>query len=315
MKEKGPGVLGACFAALLGWMIALCLPGGAVLWALLFGFLIGQFIGLRPSLGPGLKFCEKTLLSLAIVFMGINLQLTQVVGLGAQSLFIIVASIAIAISFGWFLAPLFGMERKFGLLLGVGNGICGSSAIAGAAPVLNSKEEELGVSVAVVNFLGSIGMFLLPLLVFTEVFSSEQISVLIGSTLQAVGHVSGAGLSISEPVGQLAITVKLGRVLFLGPVLFFLALAFRNKKAGFPIPGFILGFLLFMGVRSLDFLPVQIVSTLSISCKILLCVAMAGVGWRIQFKDLIKAGSRALALGTVLSLLQFAGVCALLLLL
>jgi len=314
MKEKGPGVLGACFAALLGWMIALNLPGGAVLWALLSGFLIGQFMGLRPSLGPGLKFCEKTLLSLAIVFMGINLQLNQVVGLGLHSILVILASISIAIGFGWLLAPLFGMDRKFGLLLGVGNGICGSSAIAGAAPVLNSKEEELGVSVAVVNFLGSIGMFLLPLLVFTELFTSDQISVLIGSTLQAVGHVSGAGLSISESVGQLAITVKLGRVLFLGPVLFILALTFRNKKAGFPVPGFIVGFLVFMAIRSLDLLPVPVVSTLSMTCKVLLCIAMAGVGWRIQLKDLIKAGSQALALGTVLSILQFAAVCALLLL-
>ena len=104
-------------------------------------------------------------------------------------------------------------NKKTSLLLGVGNAVCGSSAIAAVSPVIKAEESDTGISIGVVNFLGTIGIFILPALAIKVLhFADLQASTLIGGSLQAVGQVVAAGFSVSDNVGEIATIIKMARI-------------------------------------------------------------------------------------------------------
>ena len=277
-----------------------------MLHALVFGFICGQIFGLPTRLKEGISYGEKFLLSLAIALMGLGLSVSQVTALGWSSFIILISSIAVA----FLVAGLFG--RNSGLTPGlvtlsaVGNAICGASAIAAAAPVIKARDEDVGVAIALVNGLGSLWMFLFPvLLVATSFFNTEGAAQLIGSTLQAVGHVSGAGFSISDEVGQLAVTLKLGRVAMLGPLVLILGLLMRDRtKVNFPLPWFIVVFFLLVILRSTTELPAELLGTVSLVAKWMLALGMGCIGWQIQWAAIRESSGKAIQLNLLISLAQ-----------
>ena len=303
-KIKG---LSAAFVVLL---IALWtsdkLPGGLVLNSLLIGFVLGQIFKVPVALRAGLQYGEKFILSLAVALMGLGLSIDQITLIGWNSFWIILVSIFSAFLAAWFFGRKSALSSELITLSAVGNAICGSSAIAAAAPVIQAKEKDMGVSVALVNGMGSIWMFIFPLLLInTDWFDVHAASQFIGATLQAVGHVSGAGFAISEQVGQLATMVKLGRVILLGPLLLILSLAFgRWGQSRFPLPWFIVVFFVLMTLRSFFDLPVGLVDSVGLISKFLLAFAMACVGWRIQWADIKASGLSAVSLTLSISLTQ-----------
>lgn len=112
------------------------------------------------------------------------------------------------------MAKIFAFDEKVALLLGIGNGFCGSSAIGATEHIIGVEKKDAGLSIAVVNFLGTVGMFLLPIVgtLFLK-FDHLNSGLLIGNTLQAVGNVAAAGFSVSPLSGQTAMIVKMARIL------------------------------------------------------------------------------------------------------
>lgn len=192
--------------------------------------------------------------------------------------------------------------------MGVGNGICGSSAIAASAPVIGNNEEEIGLSISVVNLLGTIGIFTLPLIANILNFSETNSGLIIGSTLQATGQVVAAGFLINEFVGKISTIVKMGRILTLGPVVIILNLIFANNdssiKDKISLPPFILGFLIFSIISSLKIIPNNIIFILKNTSSFLLIIAMAGIGLRIKISSLINQGPKALTVGVLIAFTQ-----------
>ena len=76
----------------------------------------------------------------------------------------------------------------------------------------------MGIAMAVVNLYGLIGMIALPMIT-SEWLTDIQNGILLGASLHSVGNVAGAGFAMSDAIGELAVTVKLGRVALLTPAL------------------------------------------------------------------------------------------------
>lgn len=245
--------------------------------------------------------------------MGVNLNFQILRELSYKTGLLILAGMSVTILSSIFLARVFKFSGEFALLLGIGSGVCGSSAIAATEQLVGAKEEEVGLSIAIVNFLGTLGIFLLPFIGSTIFnFSGINSGILIGNTLQAVGQVTAAGFSISEVTGQTATIIKMGRILMLTPII--LMFVFSNKISGNAtkskgaktrsIPLFIVGFILFSLIPTFGLLSDENIKLISVISKHALIVAMAGVGLKITFANIIRDGKGALQMGSLVFVLQ-----------
>ncbi|MBC8336565.1 MAG: putative sulfate exporter family transporter [Anaerolineales bacterium] len=294
--------------------IAGYIPIGATTIAILLGILISNSISLGEIFEKGLQVTEKQILPFAIALMGVNLNFMVLRGLGYQSILLIIAAMTVTIFSSLLLAKIFKFDTNFALLLGIGNGICGSSAIAATEEIIGAKKENVGLSIAIVNFLGTIGIFLLPI-ISTAILKFNHINsgMLIGNTLQAIGQVVAAGFSIGEIAGQTATIVKMGRILMLTPVVLILLFVFsknkltpgaerKTKKNGVPL--FIIGFIFFSLIPTFDLLPKEIIAIIGKISQIALIIAMAGIGLKITFASVMRDGKSALLIGSIIFIIQ-----------
>lgn len=286
-----------------GWAL------GGVSLAILLGFVLGQFLTPTAATKPGLKYAEKTVLALAIGLLGARLDGGALADLGWPVALLLVAMMVATLLFGLIAARLCGLGPGLGWTLGVGTAVCGSSAIAAAAPFVDASEEEVGLSVGVVNLLGTVGIFVVPALVLALQAPAEEAIVLAGGSLHAVGHVVAAGYTVSEEVGIGATAVKMGRIALLVPVVLFLALRQSRARgaasAAAPrglhklLPGYLLAFLVLAVANTAGWLPSSLASVLADAAKIALTIAMAGIGLQLQLKVLLRQGPRALVAGVL----------------
>jgi uncharacterized integral membrane protein (TIGR00698 family) len=286
--------------AIVSYVLSSYISIGAVAIAIIVGIIISNSFKLSQKFSAGITYSEKSILAFAIALMGINLDFSILMNLGISTIILIVVAMVVTIFSTLFIANLFGLDRKFALMLGIGNGVCGASAIGATKHIVQAKDDQVGISIAVVNLLGTIGIFVLPALALFLGFDEIKSGILVGNTLQAVGQVVAGGFAISDSAGQSATIVKMGRVLMLTPLIIILLIVVKqnttqNKNDGKPllsnIPLFIVGFILLSTVASLQVLPEFVIQSISTISKYTLIIAMAGIGLKITFSS-IKANGK-----------------------
>jgi len=276
---------------------------GSISIAIILGIIINNFYGLNNSYKKGIDFSEKQLLSVAIITMGSNLNFSVISEIDLKIIFNLVLIILVSIIFCLLIGKLFNLSSHLSLLLGLGNGICGSSAIAGASSVLNSKDEDIALSISTINFLGTISIFLLPTII-NSFLNGENAGFLIGSTIQAVGQVTAAGFIMSDEIGEFAVIIKMIRILMLGPVLILLTLfLFKKNKSKknifFSIPPFIIGFSVLVLAVNFSFIPLFILETLNTISKYCLLFAMTAIGLNTSLKSMVSKGPKVLLVASI----------------
>ena len=285
--------------------------------AIILGMIVGNkftFLNSKNSkFLDGIKFAEKDLLMFAIALMGINLNFTLLASLGIKTLFIIVVAMVFTIFMGIFLGRLFGIGSKLSLMLGIGNAVCGSSAIAATSGVAKVNSNDVGISIALVNLMGTIGIFLAPLLASLLNFNDIDAGIFVGNTLQAVGQVVAAGFSISDDAGATATVVKMGRILLLVPLVFILMyisnkqddkIEQSTKKVKITFPMFILWFLVFVILASLKILPLWFEDFISLASHYISLIAMSAIGLMIHFSTIKNSASKAFKVSSILFAMQ-----------
>ena len=300
-KNIFPGLVFTSVIAIISIYFSQYILIGSVTIAIAIGIIINNLSSINTGfLSHGISFSEKTLLSLAIILLGSQININSLSLINYKTilfiLFIILFSIIICLLIG----KLFGLSKNTSLLIGIGNGICGSAAIAGASKILESKKEEIGISIAVINGLGALCIIAIPLLVnFFPLFDNNQLGLIVGSTVQAFGQVTATGFIIHEDVGQTATVIKMIRILMLGPILIALNLFIKinnNSKISssslFHLPGFIIGFIFMIVLTSFNILSNDIILILKYISKFLLTIAMAGIGLKISFNNLLRNGEK-----------------------
>lgn len=280
---------------------------GTALLALTLGVLVRQILTDFFPFSDGVVWTEKYVLETAIIFIGFGFEISKFKEIGFSTLTLIFGNIFLIILLALLLQKLFGKENeKLFWLLGAGSAICGSSAIGATAPLIQAKEEETGISLAVINLLGLLGMVLLPIIAVGLSFSNLETGILLGGILQSVGHVVGSAFAINSEVGQFATIVKMGRIAFLVPFLLIVYFLFRKKSDGTKLkfPLFILFFLLAVLISQFGFLNSEYLKFLSKSGDTLLNIGMAAIGLKINIKSLWKISKKALIGGTIIFTFQ-----------
>ncbi len=309
LKERLPGSLLAILIAIGALLLSPYVGSlGSVSLAIILGLVLGNTLGHIQPCQSGIRFCEKQVLTYAIVLMGFKLQLSELSHMGWRVFGVVLPMMAVTIGLGLLLGRWLGYSKRFSILMGVGNAVCGASAIAAVAPAVHADEEEIGISIGIVNLLGTLGIFLLPLLAHLLHLADSQSAYLVGGDLQAIGQVVAAGFAINDQVGDAALLIKMLRVLMLGPVVILISMWIRSQAQGSDkrryIPSYIIGFTICSLIGSLLHHNTTILPVLQHTAKLLLLVAMAAVGFKIRLVSLLRHGPKALLFGLLVTGLQ-----------
>jgi uncharacterized integral membrane protein (TIGR00698 family) len=269
---------------------------------------------------PGIDLAAKQLLEVAIVLLGLTLDLPLLLRAGPVLVAGIVVAVVAALCVGFGLGLALGLQRRLALLVAVGNAICGNSAIAAVAPVIGAEPDEVASSIAFTAVLGVAVVLALPHLKDPLALSDYQYGVLAGLTVYAVPQVLAATLPVSILSGQAGTLVKLTRVLMLGPIVLGLSVAMRRRgeAARAPlavsrlVPWFIVGFLLLAAVRATGVVPDPAVSASRVASGALTVLAMAALGLGVDVRVLRRVGGAVTAAATG-SLILLLGISVLLL--
>lgn len=312
--------LGLGLTACLGIaaMLLAPLPGlvvmGSLTVAMLLGIIWRSVANVPKAYTPGIQFSAKKLLRYGIILTGVRLNFGLVASSGLQVLLLDFILITCGIIFIPWVAGKLGLNRGLALLLGVGQSICGASAVGAIAPLSNEiDEDDVSLAVALCGLIGTAGVIFFSLASPLFGWHGNFYGLLSGSTLQEIAQVVAAG-PVGGPAGaDLAMVVKLTRVMFLAPVALVIAfwltakLGKGNNLAGrqvisfskLPIPWFVFGFV-FVGIINSTGLIGKELGNLILQASILLMVmAMSGMGLMVDLRVIRKRGLKALGVATI----------------
>lgn len=259
---------------------------------------------------PGVQFSAKTLLEVAVALLGATVSGAAVMALGPVMLLAIMGVVALAILGGYGLGRAFGLPPAMALLVACGNAICGNSAIAAVAPVIEAEGEDVAAAIGFTAVLGIAVVLLVPVVGALMGFDAVKVGALAGLTVYAVPQV----LAAAAPAGMLAVqtgaVVKLVRVLMLGPVCLVLGLirsrrveGVRRPRLHHLAPWFIIVFLVLMGLRSADLIPEIVLPPLQAGVTAMTLIAMAALGLMVDPRAVVRAGPRVAAVAALSALL------------
>jgi len=322
-NPEWPGVVLVCVVAALAFGIsALAVRSGwsharlldPVLTSMIFGLLIGNLFGGNLFLA-GTKFAVHRLLPAGIILLGARMDFLAAMKIGLPGFLLSILVVTMSIGMIYGLRRQLGLERAFACLLGVGTGICGGTAIVAIAPLVNARERDVMLGVALVTLAGLVGMIMLPVAGGLLDLSQQQFGLLAGLTIHQTPQAIAAGFAYGDEAGQTATIAKLARVCLLAPVA--ALIGWLAARADLPagktakkwyqfLPGFALGFLLMAAMRSLGLLPeislsweisdsplnVDTATFLKQASGFLLAAAMVGVGFQTRFAQLRDIGLR-----------------------
>ena len=277
------------------WLLGQPLIEGVAL-AIMVGMLVRTLVGHQSGLVPGVNVAAKQGLEVAVVLLGASVNLPALVGAGPRLLVAVVIVVVGGIMLSLTLSRMLGLNPKLAILVACGSSICGNSAIAAVAPVIDAEHEDIAASIALTAVLGVVFVLVLPLLMLVLRFSPYQYGVLAGLTVYAVPQVLAATLPISVLSGQIGTVVKLLRVLMLGPVVAYFALRYHRADAterfqlGRFVPWFLVGFVLLAMIRSMGLMPEGLADVLREGSRWLTVLAMAALGLLVDLAMIRKVG-------------------------
>jgi len=267
---------------------------------------------LAPRYFAGVRFCAKTVLEIAIVLLGASLSAQAIGSAGGGLVAAIILVVCISLFVSYHIGRALGLSNHLSMLVACGNSICGNSAIAATAPVIEAQSDDVAASISFTAVLGVLFVFVLPMVHAGLGLSATQYGIFSGLTVYAVPQV----LAATAPAGTLAVQVgtlvKLIRVLMLGPVIFALAvIGGRARETKLPItqvvPWFIIGFIAMMAACSFDLIPDVARAPIKTTSSFLTILAMAALGLSVDIRNVLHVGGRVV----IAALLSLTFLCAL----
>lgn len=271
--------------------------------AILIGMVVRTVRGDRPREDPGVRFVAKPVLEFAVFLLGATMDVPRLFASGPMLAVGIVVLVGIALGIGYAIGRLSGLPHKLAVLVACGNAICGNSAIAAVAPVIDADRKDVAASIALTAVLGVFVVLGLPLLMIPLGYTPYQYGVLAGLTVYAVPQVLAAAFAVSPLSGQVATAVKLARVLMLGPVVIGFSLMTRRtrtvvdstRKTPSPVPAFVVGFAVLAALRSAHVISDDVAAGAKLVAGWLTIAAMAALGLGVDLHSVRKVGARVVA--------------------
>ena len=288
--------------------------GGPVLGILLGVAAAAAIPAVRSdALAPGLRWSSRFPLQAAIVVLGATLSLGQVARVGLESLPVLLTTLAVALAGAALVGRWLGVERDARVLIGVGTGICGASAIAATAAVIEPRRSDVAYAIGTIVTFNVAAVLVFPPLGHLMALDPHAFGLWAGTAINDTSSVVAAAYSYGGDAGPYALVVKLTRTLMIVPIVLFLAHRRRRGESGSTpagggpaaraarlVPPFLVGFLVAAGLTSLGVVPTSWHGALTAAGTYLITAALAAIGLTLRPADIRQAGLRPLALGGIL---------------
>lgn len=322
IKDRGMFLLGIiiCFAvAGLSVLIERLVPGdilGASIIALFMGTIINSFF--HPAwIKPALKFTSKKILKLAIILLGASLSVNVIMSVGKMTFFVMIFTFAMCFGGGYFIRKMFGLNWKLSNLISAGTGICGGSAVAAIAPVIDADDKDIAFAMSSTFLFDMVMIALYPIMGRLLGMSDIAYGIWAGTSVNDTASVVASGYAFSEAAGDFATMVKLTRTIAIIPtVLVFAYIGTRIKRKEMQaeadgkkvnilkiIPWFICGFLALAILNSIGFIPASVSGIMKTASKFLMVTALAAIGLGTSITDFKKAGFAPMLYGITIDTL------------
>ncbi|MEA4923401.1 MAG: YeiH family protein [Eubacteriaceae bacterium] len=310
IKEKGPGLLLCIAIAVPAWFLGKLLPvvGGPV-FAILIGMVVALFYKNKVRTQGGIAFTSKKILQYAVILLGFGMDLSDILMKGKQSLPIIISTITISLIIAYVLCKVLKMDGKISTLVGVGSSICGGSAIAATAPVIDADDEEIAQAISVIFLFNVVAALVFPTLGGMLGLSNEGFGLFAGTAVNDTSSVTAAATAWDGIHGSntldAATIVKLTRTLAIIPITLVLAIYTARKKkeqhTDFSLrkifPFFILFFILAAVITTVFDLSTTITDPIKTLSKFFIVTAMAAIGLNTNIVKLIRSGGKPIFMG------------------
>lgn len=319
VKQNSKGILLCIIIAVPSLLLGKAFPviGGPVI-AIIAGMILTMFLKNKSGLQPGVTYTSKKILQYAVILLGFGLNLSVILKTGRQSLPIIAATISTSLIIAFVLHKLMHIPGNISTLVGVGSSICGGSAIAATAPVIDADDEEVAQAISVIFFFNVLAAVIFPhlgtLIGFSQT-SGEAFGIFAGTAVNDTSSVTAAAstwdnmYSLGSATLDKAVTVKLTRTLAIIPIT--LVLSFLRTKKEKKSSGAKVSFRKIFPFFILYFIAASVITTIATSAgvpasffapfkelsKFFIIMAMAAIGINTDIVKLIKTGGKPIFMG------------------
>lgn len=317
------GILVTILVSIVSEFLSTFLPSlGAEAIALILGIILGNTLFNKPQLAAGIKWSEKYPIEIGIALLGIEVTLQTIQSLGWQGiLYIIILMPATILFVMWIGKWIFKVDQQSGMLMGAGNAVCGSSAIAAVAPEIGATDTQRRTAVATVSLSGVVLLFVLPV-IGPAIFHGNNllIGALIGGTVQSVGQVIGTASLVNPQVIDYATLYKMLRVIMLAVVVLTMSTIVKRDnlknqsntmkkdtnhlKIYKLVPWFIYTFIALLIISSLINVPNSVVTGAKTITGLFGVINLAGIGLNLKWKTIANSGLKYLGYGFMTIIFQ-----------
>lgn len=333
LKKNGTGIVICILIAAIATALAEITIGNfslEVIGAPVFAIVIGMIVTLikpefsnNEKVAAGIKFSSKKILQWAVIILGFSLNLGTIFSVGSKSLPVIISTISTSLIVAFLMMKLLKMDGKVSCLIGVGSSICGGSAIAATAPVIDADDNEVAQSISVIFLFNVLAALIFPTFGHAIGLGSEGFAIFAGTAVNDTSSVTACASTAESLYGvegilSSAVTVKLTRTLAIIPITLVLALygALKARKSGEAggtysirniFPFFILYFIAaavlttIVGTMSENAFSVFYMGTfvkyMKWLAKFFIAMAMCAIGLNTNIVTLVKKGGKPILMG------------------
>ncbi|MET8244937.1 putative sulfate exporter family transporter [Streptomyces sp. NPDC005202] len=316
-----PGLALAVGVALVATALGRLVPvvGGPVS-GIVLGVLVAVAVRPGDRMRPGITFAGRGVLQAAVVVLGAQLSLGQVLRVGVGSLPVMLVTLAVCLAAAYGIGRRLGVVRDLRTLIGVGTGICGASAIAAVTPVIGAAEAEVAYAVSTIFVFNVAAVLIFPALGHLLGMGQHAFGLFAGTAVNDMSSVVAAATTYGGPAADYAVVVKLARTLLIIPICLGLAALARRRarktdapadagaagsgrglsgpvRVGRLVPWFLTGFLVLAAANTAGLVPSDAQGPLSTLAIFLITVALSAIGLSTEPSRLRRTGPAPLLLG------------------
>jgi uncharacterized integral membrane protein (TIGR00698 family) len=308
--EQIPGLL--LIGALVGVAFAINSVAASVsplAVSVALGFLVANLFSWPGWAAPGGALASKRLMRTGVALLGMQLSFRALAEIGVAGVLTVLAVVVCTILGVIGLSRLFGMSGELGLLIGVGFGICGATAVAAVRGQTRATQQEVSYAIGLIALCGTLSIIVLPFVASLLGLADGTFGAWAGAAVHDVGQVVATASMRGDEAVQSAVVVKLARVTMLAPVVILLSIRHRRFLAAqgethdgvtVPwVPAFVVAFLIFAALNSTGFVSSEITGYAVTVSKVLLAAGLVALGSAVRWKDIRSIGGRPLAMGLV----------------
>ncbi|WP_027107793.1 YeiH family protein [Lacticigenium naphthae] len=323
-KEKAndiyPGLIIAFGIASLAQLIEFYLPIhiiGASVIALFMGIFLRTTVGVAPTFATGIQFTSKKVLKFAIILLGASLNIQTILTVGRMSLSVMFFTLLTCFGGGYFIGKALKLDWKLSSMISAGTGICGGSAIAAMAPVIEAEDHDIAYAISSTFLFDMVMIILFPIMGRALQLTDISYGLWAGTAVNDTSSVVAAGYAFSEAAGDFATMVKLTRTLTIIPTVLIFSVIARSKNkmestnektslvartVGL-FPWFIVLFIGMALLNSVGVINSQIALNLKMFSRFFMVAALAAIGLKTDLSKMKTAGFNPMIHGFIISTL------------